>query len=378
MSELNGAGSHWFQRYILPGFAFKAVVIGGGYATGRELAEFFLPSGPWGGVLAMLLAALIWSAVATLTFVFARQTGALDYRHFFRQLLGRFWVLYEIAFVLLLVIVLAVFGAAAGSIGQLLLGLPTLVGTLALVAGIAGFTALGNASVEALFKWVSFLLYGIYAVFLALALTQFGDRIHAAFANPAVGPGWIAGGLTYSGYNIVGAIAILPVTRHMRSDRDAVIAGLLAGPLAMAPALLFFICMAAWPETGSTALPSDFLLGKLDMPIVRWAFQIMIFAALLESGTGTVNAFIERIDGVFHERGQSMSHALRLGIALALLTCAVFLADRFGIVELIAQGYRFLAYAFIAIYVLPLLTLGLWRVTRHRPSATPTHSPSPS
>ena len=28
-----------FQRFLLPGFAFKAVVIGGGYATGRELAE---------------------------------------------------------------------------------------------------------------------------------------------------------------------------------------------------------------------------------------------------------------------------------------------------------------------------------------------------
>ena len=39
-----------FQRFLLPGLAFKAVVIGGGYATGRELAEFFLPSGPWGGL----------------------------------------------------------------------------------------------------------------------------------------------------------------------------------------------------------------------------------------------------------------------------------------------------------------------------------------
>ena len=41
----------FFQRFLLPGLAFKAVVIGGGYATGRELAEFFLPSGPWGGLV---------------------------------------------------------------------------------------------------------------------------------------------------------------------------------------------------------------------------------------------------------------------------------------------------------------------------------------
>ena len=45
-----------FQRFVLPGLAFKAVVIGGGYATGREIAEFFLPAGPWGGIAAMAVA----------------------------------------------------------------------------------------------------------------------------------------------------------------------------------------------------------------------------------------------------------------------------------------------------------------------------------
>jgi uncharacterized membrane protein YkvI len=65
-------GSSWFQRFLLPGLAFKAVVIGGGYATGRELAEFFLPSGPWGGLVAMLLAMVIFSLVWIATFRFAR------------------------------------------------------------------------------------------------------------------------------------------------------------------------------------------------------------------------------------------------------------------------------------------------------------------
>ena len=52
-----------FQRFLLPGFAFKAVVIGSGYATGRELAEFFLPSGRWGGLAGMALAMGVWSGV---------------------------------------------------------------------------------------------------------------------------------------------------------------------------------------------------------------------------------------------------------------------------------------------------------------------------
>ena len=45
-SRVVSSGPGMFRRLILPGLAFKAIVIGGGYATGRELAEYFLPSGP--------------------------------------------------------------------------------------------------------------------------------------------------------------------------------------------------------------------------------------------------------------------------------------------------------------------------------------------
>ena len=140
-----------FQRRLLPGLAFKAVVIGGGYATGRELAEFFLPSGPWGGIKAMALAMTIWSAVCVLTFLYARASRARDYLRFVRSLLGPAWIAFEAAYVVFVVLVLAVFGAAAGAIGAATLGVPTIVGTLVLMIAIGLVTAYGNASVERLF-----------------------------------------------------------------------------------------------------------------------------------------------------------------------------------------------------------------------------------
>ena len=30
-----------FKKYLLPGFVFQSVTIGGGYGTGRELVEYF-------------------------------------------------------------------------------------------------------------------------------------------------------------------------------------------------------------------------------------------------------------------------------------------------------------------------------------------------
>ena len=359
-----GRGSSWFQRFLLPGFALKAVIIGGGYATGRELAEYFVPSGPWGGLAAMLLATLIWSVVAALTFALARQLGAYDYRAFFKGLLGPAWVAFEAAYLIFVVLILAVFGAAAGEIGSAVFGLPSIAGTISLAALIALFATFGNSSVEGLFKYVSFLLYGVYALFMVLALSSFGDLIVARFAIATPTDGWALGGLTYASYNVVGAVVILPVVRHMTSQRDAIVSGLIAGPLAMVPAVLFFIAMIAfYPGIINETLPSDFMLQKLELPIFHLLFQLMIFAALLESGAGSVHAINERIDAALKaRRGQSLSNRARGVIAGALLIGCMFIADRFGLVALIASGYRALAYIFLATYVVPLLTLGLYRL----------------
>ena len=358
--------SSWFQRFLLPGFAFKAVVIGGGYATGRELAEFFLPSGPWGGLAGMLLAMLIWSVVCVTTFLFARAIGSLDYQTFFKQLLGPLAVLFELSYFPYIVLILAVFGAAAGAVGEAVFDWPRLYGTLCLMVGIAFFTTFGNTSVERLFKWVSIFLYATYAVFLVLSLSKFGGKIAPSFAAPAASAGWALGGLTYSAYNVVGAVVILPVVRHMTSNADSVKAGLLAGPLAMLPAIVFFVCMCAFfPEIRNETLPSDFMLRQMNLPVFRMAFQLMIFAALLECGTGSVHAINERIASAYRRRrAGELPNFARLVTAGLLLIGSIFLADRFGLVTLIAKGYRILAYAMLVLYVVPLMTFGLWRLYR--------------
>ena len=94
-----------FARWLLPGLGVKAVVIGGGYATGRELAEFFLSRGLWGG----------------------------------------------------------------------------------------------------------------YALFIIIALVKFGSRVLAGFSAYQQSSGWVAGGITYVGYNAIGAVVILPFLRHLSS-----------------------------------------------------------------------------------------------------------------------------------------------------------------
>jgi uncharacterized membrane protein YkvI len=134
----------------------------------------------------------------------------------------------------------------------------------------------------------------------------------------------------------------------------------------MLPAILFFICMVAYyPQITSVPLPSDYLLERLNLPLFRALFQIMIFAALLESATGGIHAINERVAHAYRETsGRVLSTAARLAVSCAVLVVAVFVATRFGLVALIASGYSWLALAILTTYVLPLVTLGLWRILR--------------
>ena len=75
-----------------------------------------------------------------------------------------------------------------------------------------------------------------------------------------------------------------------------------------------------------------------------------------------MHAFNERVAEAYAARkgGAVLSKAGRLWITGALLLGSIFLAARFGLVTLIAKGYTLLAYTFLAIFVLPVMTYGVW------------------
>lgn len=362
--------STWFQRYLLPGFVFQAAVIAGGYATGRELVEFFMPAGAWGGLAGMAVSMLVWSAVLMVSFELARVGRAGDYRTFFRLLLGRGWILFEIGYVLLMLVILAVMGAAAGEIAHSLFGLPRLAGSLAMIAATGAVLFHGTAAIEKFLVASVGYLYLVYLVFLAWSLATFGDRIEANFeAVPATGH-WFAAGLTYAGYNVATIPAVLFCVRHFGRRREAMVAGALAGPLGMLPGVVFYVAMMGYyHEIADVALPSAFLLARLQAPWFEWAFQVAVMLTLVDTGVALLHAINERVARSFEERRRPMPRSLRPALAVGVMLVAVYAATTVGLVDLIAKGYGTLTWYFLAIYVLPLMTWGVWLLWRRRRTA---------
>ena len=357
-----------FQRWLLPGFLFQSVIIGGGYATGRELVEFFLSVGPLGGLISILTVTVTFSFVLAIAFELSRVTRTFDYRTFFKQILGPGWFVYEIVYVALVMLVIAVLGAASGELVSSRLGLPPITGTVTMVAIIGILVFYGTPVIEKALAGWSFLLYAVYAVMLWAFLSKFGHKIPAVLATDDLSGPWVMGTVKYVGLTATAVTMILFCVRHMESRRDAFVAGALAGPIGMLPAIVFLLGMiASYPEILEVAVPADYMMQQLDFGWITLIFYIVVFGTFIETGTGMIHAVNERIDHTFLERSRQMPRWLRPAVAMFILFFAVVLADRIGIIDLIAKGYVALAWIFLGIFVIPLLTIGVWRISRTAP-----------
>jgi uncharacterized membrane protein YkvI len=356
-----------FRRYLLPGFLFQSVVIAGGYGTGRELVEFFLTLGPLGGLLGIGMATLVFSAVAMATFELSRMWQAFDYRHFFQRLLGRGWWLFEACYVGLILIVLAVVAAASGEIMRDTFGLNYWIGVAAVMIAVGGLVLGGNEAIERFFTVWSFVLYTLYVVFFAWCFQRLGGDIVSGLGAQPAGTGWAWAGLRYAGYNLAVIPPVLAALRLHETRKETLVAGALTGPIAMIPAVLFYLPMVGmYPQIVDAAVPSTVLLEALGSRTFQIAFQVVLFGTLIETGAGLIHAFNERISGLKADSEAELATWIRPAVAVALLGLGTFVSG-FGLIGLIARGYGTLTIGFIIVYVIPVLTIGVWRIIQDRP-----------
>ncbi len=361
----NPLRSDWFQRVLLPGFCFQSMIIAGGYGTGRELVDFFLTKGVVGGLLAMTLVTVpLWSAVCALTFELARRARAWDYRTFARTLLGRGHWAYEVLYLASLVVIVSVVAAAGGEIVSRAFGIPYAVGVAVIMVAVGWLVLRGTTTVENFLSFWSLALYAVYSLVLLAAVRAFGPQIAAAFGSGEITSDWALGGAEYMAYNVGTLPALLFCAHHLRTRRDAVIAGVLAGPIGIIPAVLFFIAIAGLgPGMVDETVPSLTLLTRLGSPILLVAFQVVLFATLIETATSLIHAFNERVANALKEQGRRLDPRVRPLTSTVVLLVAVLLAQA-GLEDLIGIGYRILTYGFWLIFILPLLWWGVRRFPR--------------
>lgn len=360
--------ARFFRVYVIPGAVFQSVVVGGGYGTGREIVEYFTRFGLAGGLLGMLVTFACWGVVLGLTYELARLGRAYDYRNFFKRLLGPLWVSFEVLYVLMMILVLAVVASAAGEIMQESFGLPYGVGLAGMLALIAVLMFYGRDILARVMTAWTFVLYAVFVLYFVMTFVYAEAELLAAIRERVVVDGWGLSGFKYAMYNLAIVPAILFAARDIDTRPAAFGSGFFSALVCIVPALLFHLTFSgAYPAILSEEIPLYAMIDRIGAGYLLTLYVIVLFGTFVETGAGFIQGVNERIDAYLEEtKGTHLKQWHRIALGLGGMLASAGLAT-LGIVTLIADGYGLISWGFFAVYVAPVVTIGAWRVLRGIP-----------
>jgi uncharacterized membrane protein YkvI len=351
-------------RVITPGLIFQSIVIAGGYGTGAELSQFFFPYGPLGGILSMLVTLVCFSVVSAATYEFVRVFKTFDYRSMFKQLIGPLWVVFEVCILVLLLLVLSVIVAASGANAVEVFGTHKWVGIILLSIGIIALILAGTKTVITVLSFWSYVLYAVYIVFVILCFNRFGGAISEQLTVvKEIKPGWVVGGGQYAFYNLACVPIMLYALTRLETRGEAIASGICAGIIGIIPAFMLFLAMIGfYPGITEAAVPVNVVFKALDIRWFEIIFQIVLFGTFIETGTGFIKAVTDRVEAQFCSEANPRKWLRPVTVIVAMALGIV--VSSFGLIGLIAKGYGTITWGFFVVYVIPILTLGIYKVAK--------------
>ncbi|WML38902.1 GerAB/ArcD/ProY family transporter [Neobacillus sp. OS1-2] len=279
---------NWTQAFQIAA-VYVGTVVGAGFATGKEIVEFFSRFGFF-GFISILMSGYFFVGIGSKMMRMAAHIEAKSYQEFNEHLFGK-WAGSIINFFMLFMLlgVSAVMLAGAGAVFEEQLGLPKNLGViltiflsyLVMLVGTKGLFAVNTFVVPLM------ITFSLILMFLSLGMPNFLDRF--LFIPPAT-DGWksVIAPFSYTALNLGLAQAVLvPVATEVKDDWTIKWGGILGG-LALTLILIgshFTLIML--PNLELYDIPMAIIMKNVA-PFLYWIFVLVIFGEIFTSVIGNV------------------------------------------------------------------------------------------
>lgn len=363
-----------FGKYVLPGILLQSVLIGGGYATGREVISYGAKFGAKGWIagIAILIGFSIMSIV---TFEFVRVFKTYNYKDFMKTLIGKAAILYDLIYIPLVIIILAVMASATGEIVNKTIGLNYWVGVIAVILAVGILNFYGTKVIEKFETYGTVALYAAYIIFGVLAISKnIGNIQHVLVTGDT---SFVEGGssiryiiwtgIVYVAYNLIVYPASFASLKRQTTRKESVISGIIAGVLMTVPWFItYFAFMGYYPQEAilASSVPWLDILYQVGGTWTIVLFGVVMGWTLIETSTGVLHAFVERVNSTLSDYGkETLTRGQSAVLTIVVLVIATVFS-KFGIIDLIAKGYEAMSYGTMIVYALPLLTIGIYKIVK--------------
>ncbi|TYA14810.1 hypothetical protein FRY98_03840 [Paenibacillus faecis] len=312
-------------------FTYIGTVVGAGFATGREILQFFTQYGKW-GALTILLASALFIWLGTKMMLLARSIRAESYEDLNRKLFGnRIGQILSLFTLIVLIGVNSVMLAGAGSVFQEHFGINYQIGlwiTLTLT-----YILLGKG-IDGVMKLNSLVVPMMITLSLAIIFNTAGSPGAARFLTLGTDHGLLAtwaSPLMYTAFNLSMAQAVLVPIGSRTENRRVIIWGGLLGGTGVGFMLMagHFALSANMPGISQFEIPMGSIAQQMGTTI-QLIYLVLIFMEIFST-------FVADVYGVTLQLKQRLQLSPRLISACILLIC--YLTSQFGFSTLLSILY---------------------------------------
>ncbi|WP_075981119.1 YkvI family membrane protein [Bacillus massilinigeriensis] len=323
---------------------YVGTVVGAGFATGKEIVEFFSRFG-FIGLLGILMSGYILTFLGSKLMRISASIGANSYQEFNIYLFGSFFgPIINIIMLFMLLGVTAVMLSGAGAIFEEQIGLPKTTGiivTLALsfivmIVGIKGLFAV-NTVVVPMMVMFSFLL-----MLLSFSIPGFLEQ---QLVIPQVEDGWksVIAPFSYTAFNLGLAQAVLvPVAAEIKDDQTVKWGGRLGGILLTIILISSHTTLVMLPNLELYEIPMAVIIKKLAEGLY-WLFIFVIYGEVFTSVIGNIFGLERQIHSIY---------PLRSIITFSLIYLITYLISLIKYGTLLAHLYPIFGYISIIFIIL--------------------------
>ncbi|SDN16828.1 GerAB/ArcD/ProY family transporter [Bacillus sp. OK048] len=268
---------------------YVGTVVGAGFATGREIVEFFSRFG-FIGFLSILLSGCLLILLGSKLMRIAARINAVSYQEFNVHLFGK-WAGRGINIIMLFMLlgVTAVMLAGAGAVFEEQLGLTKNLGIFITIFFSFVVMMVGTKGLFAVNSFVVPIMVCFSLMLMTLSIKQ-PDFINHLLFIPHAEDGWksIVAPFSYTALNLALAQAVLvPIANEIKDDWTIKWGGILGGTALTVILISSHFTLIMLPNLEIYEIPMAIIMKQIA-PFFYWIFVLVIYGEIFTSVIGNV------------------------------------------------------------------------------------------
>lgn len=351
------------------GFGVAAVWFGshcgGGFATGTLAANYYVKFGAW-AIFMPLIALAIMCIVGTIQWEICRSNQVYDYKSFgdilYRPHQKVWCTVFEIMFVVDVIMALGIVYASAGNLIQGWINVPYIVAVAIFTVIIVLLTMFGTGFLLKIGTILSVLLIACLIITSVSGIsTGFDNLVHiiTTWESSSFGAAlWSA--VLYASFQCACIATTHSLTESLPDRRSTIWAGIWGFVLNGAMMMLTSIMLLShYPDCVGDNLPTFNIISQLNMPGLKAAYSIALLLALITTAITCSSALTARLEKLISGRFHSMTVCRACCNAVVMIVG--FLVAQIGLLAILNKGYSFIGYICIPLVILPTILIGFKR-----------------